>query len=227
MKLARLTSLALAASLALPAAASAQEFLQFGGVKYTGGDYVGSAQTGPYTAMRAPFVTSFDIYCIDFDNHAQGSFTARAITFQQAVGIYAYAAQAQLGTEKAWGVADLRAAAYLSTQFNLGNKSQWDDIHGAIWSMFSTNPAPNAYTGMVAGAKATAGNDAAWDSYVLLLDNNAFTRGYTGTLNQGFITNDPGTTVTVVTPEPSTWALMGVGLFAVGFARRRRNNNVA
>ena len=69
-----------------------------------------------------------------------------------------------------------------------------------------------------------AGTDAAWDSYVLLLDNNAFNRQYTGVLNQGFITDDPGTTTTVITPEPSTWALMGVGMFAIGFARRRRNN---
>lgn len=222
MKLARLSTLALAVSLALPAAASAQEFLQFGGAKYSGGDKVGSAETGAYTAKRAPFITSFDIYCIDYDNHAMGSFTARAITFQQAVGMYAVEAQRQLGT--GWGVAELRTAAYLSTQFNLGNKSQWDDIHGAIWSMFSTKPELAMYSAGATAAKAVAGTDAQWDSYVLLLDNNAFNSRYTGVLNQGFITNDPGTTTTVITPEPSTWALMGVGLFAVGFARRRRNN---
>jgi hypothetical protein len=222
MKLARLSTLALAAALALPAAASAQEFLQFGGAKYSGGDQINGAQTGAYTAKRAPFLTSFDIYCIDYDNHAMGSFTARAVTFQQAVGIYNTQAIRQLGGTPSWGVAELRAAAYLSTQFNLGNKSSWDDIHGSIWSLFSGSSDFNGHKGLAAGALATAGSDAAWDSYVVILDNNAFDPNYRGALNQVFITNDEGTTTTVVTPEPSTWALMGAGLFAVGLARRRR-----
>jgi PEP-CTERM motif-containing protein len=222
MKLARLSTIALATVLAMPVAASAQEYLQFGGVKTPGGDQIHGAQTGAYTAKRAPFTSSFDIYCIDYDNHAMGSWTARAVTFQQAVGIYSTQANRQLGTTPSWGVNELRAAAYLTTRFSALPQNQWDDVHGAIWSMFSSSPDLAGHTSMAAGALAATAGDNTWDSYVVLLDNNAFNPNYRGALNQVFITNDPNTTVTVVTPEPSTWALMGAGLFAVGLVRRRR-----
>ncbi|MGV3711066.1 MAG: PEP-CTERM sorting domain-containing protein [Gemmatimonas sp.] len=232
MKLARFSSLAAAALLALPAVASAQEVLHYEGVKTAGGDKVGGAATGAYLASRAPFTTKFDIYCIDYDHVAANVWTSHAITFGQATGIYQLQAQRSLGTEKTWGIQQLRAAAYLSTQFGLNpvgpgtSDDNWDTIHGAIWSMFSTNSSVNqsAMLTMANNAITTAGNDAQWDDYVLLLDEKAFSPNYTpGTvLNQSFITRDPGTTVTTVTPEPATYVMMGAGLLAVGFVRRKR-----
>lgn len=232
MKLARLSSLAVAALFALPAAASAQEVLHYEGVKTAGGDKVGGASTGAYLASRAPYVTKFDIYCVDFDNVAGNVWTAHAVTFQQATGIYSLQAQRSLGTEKAWGIQQLRAAAYLSTRFGISpvgpgaSDDQWDTIHGAIWSMFSTNSDVNksAMLTMANNAITTAGNDSQWDDYVLLLDEKAFSPNYNRytTLNQTFITRDPGTTVTTVTPEPATYVMMGAGLLAVGFVRRKR-----
>lgn len=222
MKLARLSSLALAAALVLPAVAGAQEFLHFNGLKTPGGSTINSAQTGPYLASRAPYTTTFDIYCIDYDHHAMGSWTAHAVTFQQAVGLYSAAANRQLGTTPTWGVAELRAAAYLSTQFAVTPQSQWDQVHGSIWSLFSSSADLTGHNSLAASAVATQGGNAFWDSYVVLLDENAFNPNYTGVLNQVFITNDANTHTNTITPEPSTWALMGVGLFAIGFARRRR-----
>lgn len=223
MKLARLSTLALAATLAMPAVSSAQEVLKFGGLKTAGGSQVGSAKTGPYLASRAPFTTNFDIYCIDLDHDAiNGYWTAHAVTFAQAVGSASVAANRQLGTVPSWGIAELRAAAYLSTQFAVTPKAQWDQVHGSIWSLFSSSPTLAGHTSLKAGALATAGANPFWDSYVVLLDENAFNPNYRGPLQQVFITNDVNTTTTVITPEPSTWALMGAGLFAIGFARRRR-----
>jgi len=233
MNLSRLTRVALVAALALPAAAQAQvEALKFEGVKFPGGSTVGGAQTGPYMASRFPFstaATTFDLYCIDIDHNAKATWTAHYITFADAVtgGTYVTQAQRHLGTEKAWGLADLRAAAYLSTQFAITPQAGWNNIHGAIWSMFSNNTSAAAYAATATAAKGVAGLDASWDQYVLVLDENAFAANYnpqTANLNQAFIALDGNTTIRVVTPEPSTYVLMGMGLLAVGFVSRRRRS---
>ena len=234
MKLARLSSLAGAALFLLPALASAQEILHYEGVKTAGGDKVGGASTGAYRASRSPFnaASKFDIYCIDYDNTAGSIWTAHAVTFTQAVGGNLLQAQRQLGTNKAWGIAQLRAAAWLTTQFAVNpvgagtSDDNWDTIHGAIWSMFSTNSSVNqaAMVTMASNAVAAHGSETQWDSYSLLIDEKAFSANYNywTDLNQAFIMNDGGTTTTTVTPEPSTYAMMGAGLFAVAFIRRRK-----
>ena len=141
----KVSTFAFAAALLMPAAASAQELLHFEGVKTAGGDKVGGASTGAYQASRAPFTTKFDIYCLDYDHSAKSWWTSHSVTFAEAVGINLVQAQRQLGTEKSWGIQQLRAAAYLSTQFAVNpvgagsSDDAWDTIHGAIWSMFSNN----------------------------------------------------------------------------------------
>lgn len=233
MKLNPLYALASAALLALPAAASAQEVLHWGGVKYnTGGDRVNGASTGAYQALRAPYTSAFDIYCIDYDHFAQSVWTSHTVTFQQAVTTNLLQAQRQLGTEKVWGIQHLRAAAYLTTTFATNPAGpgaaddQWDTIHGAIWSMFSANSNVNkaAMLSLASSAVTAAGSNSYWDNYVLMLDEKAFSANYSNSmvLNQTFITWEPGRSVTTVTPEPSTYVLMGAGLLAVGYVRRRR-----
>ncbi|MEP6831917.1 MAG: PEP-CTERM sorting domain-containing protein [Gemmatimonas sp.] len=227
----KLSTLAFAAALLMPAAASAQEILHFEGVKTAGGDKVGTAATGAYQASRAPFNTKFDIYCVDYDHFATSVWTARELSFADATGANLLQAQRQLGTEKSWGLAELRAAAWLSTQFatnpvGLGAADDnWDTIHGAIWSMFSNNASVNqsAMLTMAASAVSAHGGEATWDDYALLVDNQTFAANYSNTmvLNQAFITHDPGTTIRVV-PEPATYAMMGFGLLSLGFVRRRK-----
>lgn len=233
MKNSRLSSLAFAAALMLPAAASAQEVLHFAGVKSSNGDRVAGAATGAYMASRAPFISTFDIFCIDYDHAARSVWTAHEVTFAEAIGTYQTQAQRQLGTEKAWGIQQLRAAAYLTTQFAANpavagaNNDEWDTIHGAIWSMFSANTNVNqsTMTAMAAAAVAAHGNETQWDDFTLLLDDQAFAANYSNatSLNQAFITYDPGAGIRVV-PEPSTYALMGAGLLAVGVVRRKRRS---
>ena len=105
MKLAKISTLAFAAALLVPALASAQEVLHFEGVKSTAGDQVGGASTGAYVASRTPYTVAsrFDIYCLDYDNTAKSVWTAHSVTFAEAVGINSVQAQRQLGTEKNLG----------------------------------------------------------------------------------------------------------------------------
>jgi len=228
----KLSTLAFTAALLLPTLASAQEVLHFEGVKTAGGDKVGGAPTGAYQASRGPsFISKFDIYCLDYDHTAKSVWTAHSVTFAEAVGINLVQAQRQLGTEKNWDIQHLRAAAWLSTQFALNpvgpgsSDDAWDTIHGAIWSMFSSNANVNqaSMLTMASSAVSAHGSDATLDSYVLMLDEQTFSASYSTTmnLNQAFITYDPSTTIKTV-PEPATYVMMGAGLFAVGFVRRRQ-----
>jgi len=220
----------------LPLAAQAQT-LQFDGVKTAGGDLVGSAATGAYRAHRIlPTVGSvFDIYCLDYDHTAQSTWPATFLTFAQATGGGANGAAAnrQLGIEKVWGIAELRAAAYLTTQFGaVGGgpaDDNWDDVHGAIWSMFSANANVNqaSMLTMASNAVTLAGGNSAYD-FTLIIDSRAYNSDFAASgLNQAFISDDGRVGGFGVVPEPSTYALMGMGLFAIGFARRRRRRRSA
>lgn len=226
MNISRLTRVALVAALAFPAAAQAQiEQLKFAGVKFPSAQSIGSYKTGPYRASRAPFTAAdvFDIYCIDLDHNAKSQWTAHYVTFNEAIGVHNLEATRQLGA--GFDLGDLRTAAYLSNQFSVTPQNNWASIHGQIWSLFSTNGAVSSYAAAAAVSKGIAGGNAAWDSYALILDENAFAANYnprTANLNQAMITELGNTTITVVTPEPSTYVLLGAGLLAIGFVSRRR-----
>lgn len=226
MKTSRLSAFAVAAVLALPVGASAQTAFHFDGVKNKTVNLAGWG-IGPYQASSAAYSSPFDIYCIDFDNHAQTNWTGRVLTFEQAVNpTNLVGVTKALGSAPAWSITNLRAAAYLSTQFSETNRTggKWDDIHGAIWSMFSTSNVSHvgSWASYQSDALTFAGNHAAdFGDYVLIVDERAFTN-YTGPLSQTFITNDDDVTIRTVTPEPSAWAMMALGLLGLGVAQRRR-----
>lgn len=209
-------------------------------------------------SATANLANPFDIFCVDFDNSAPaagGSWTSYNATFAQAVNnttIVAggntnfYALNRILGPKiyqsstgsyvnGTSGVAgdymhDLRAAAYLSSLFTTQNKTDgyWDDIHGAIWSLFSQN-----FSGAQYGNWQTyrtqafnyidkPENSTFGDGYHVLIDANAYNSNYSFALTQVFIT-EPGVGPQSVVPEPSTYALFAAGLVGIAFARRRRN----
>ncbi|MCC6244482.1 MAG: PEP-CTERM sorting domain-containing protein [Gemmatimonadaceae bacterium] len=181
---------------------------------------------GPYLLEGLnPVISEFQAFCIDLANPIRTNpWNARVLTFAQATDMGAnqaaveYALGSLHGGAPSW-LAGLQASADLSNMFGATNAlGNWDEIHYAIWTLFQSPV--GAPSDLAAGnllrtnALANVGGD--YSSWRVLVDERAFDASYRaqgGLINQTFI---------ATVPEPSTYALMGVGLLAVGFASRRR-----
>ncbi|MEP6780062.1 MAG: PEP-CTERM sorting domain-containing protein [Gemmatimonadaceae bacterium] len=238
MRLNRLSTFALAAALALPSFAKAQTPFYFVGNSTT--TLPNGVPVGPYQAsLSAAKTNPFDIFCIDYDNHAQNSWSAYVLTLDQAVTAPNFAALTRALGVPAYNrtldnysavsstefLRDLRATAYLSNLFGSSSTSAWTGIHGAIWSIFSQSPDFQVSDYMSKRNDAFTYADANPGSFGdvrLLLDANAYNANYQGPLSQVFLANIGEVKPFSVVPEPSTYALFAAGLIAIGFARRRR-----
>ncbi|MBC8087517.1 MAG: PEP-CTERM sorting domain-containing protein [Phycisphaerae bacterium] len=195
-----------------------------------------------YTASPADV---FDIYCIDVDQTiGSTAYNARVLSFADAVnsslsynGIDNFTALKRvLGTVGGTGAIANTSAECLSRlaytsavtlQFGAVPTTAWDEIHIALWGAFSpsTTYAADGIGGSVAGS-ATLGAATSmasgydYSNWRIILDESAWDAQAHGSYRQGVITE-----VTSVVPEPSTYALLGAGLLAVGFAARRRNRS--
>lgn len=249
----RVLPVAFALAAALPTVASAQlTGIQYVGAKFTTGNTVTIGipsvtpvvEVGPYLAhFTSPLSANFDIFCIDWDNifDTTTPFNARVLSFNDAIsttltynGISNFTALKRIfGTTEDGGrpITDspaeylqrLNATASLSGQFGgAGPQTSWDEIQYAIWTMFNAEPIPSAdgFGGDTTSLRANAlGATYAADqyaSYSLVLDAKAWDPDVAEFYQQ----------VAIVTPEPGTWAMFGMGLLGVmAFARRRSRRN--
>lgn len=199
---------------------------------------------GPYTMLNVTTNSPFDIYCIDFDHAFTGNaFNARILTFADAVnsslsfnGVDNFTAlKRALGTTTLFTSPGsipnttseyfdrLRVSASIAKGFGTTQTSDWDERHFAIWGIFSGNVTPYMNDGvndhvtiLTAGINQAIGGYTA-PEFRIIIDERAWDNSYTGNLEQTSITE-----VSTV-PEPSTYALVGVGMIVMaGVARRRK-----
>lgn len=248
MRFSRIIPVALAAISLLASESSAQQ------VKYTG--HVGSQQlgnpfgpgahpfVGPYTMLNVTANSSFDIYCIDFDNAFTGNaFNARILTFADAVnsslsfngvdnftalkralGTTALVPGGPINNTETEYLVRLIGTGAMSKGFGTTQAMDWDERHYAIWSLFSSNVTPyvndgiNDHNTILNGAINQILGGYTAPEFRVIIDERAWDNSFTGNLEQTSITE-----VSTV-PEPGTYALVGVGMIVMaGIARRRKN----
>ncbi len=231
--LSRVFPLVLAASAMMPAAAFGQtQALRFTGAGsvVSSGVYVGPYQVRTTAAgvLSTTSGTSFEVFCVDYTNHISINQTYTAKVTNLANGNMA---NTRFGAGE---LVDYRKAVYLTSQFALNPTSAWGNLHRSIWSLFgSGSPAPGNHAWLTQANTwyATTGVTMDWSNAYVLSDvsinhNTVPGRGGVQEFVMGSYStpsrNGIGISSSTV-PEPSTYALMGVGMLAVFGAARRRS----
>lgn len=166
-------------------------------------------------------LTSLTVYC--FDNlrfFTPGAPTAYiALTFSEFVGNAGAGAGGRGSNWNTVTLADLNAMAGIAATYEAGLNASYyapnTTRQNNIWSI-----ANNAVQGDPSGPSFAT-------SWMVLVDKAEWERGLNGQNgqirgSQSFLIQVPSASTTV--PEPSTYALMGAGLLAVGFMSRRRKS---
>jgi hypothetical protein len=221
----RIASLAAAVAFAATDARAQPTNLQFQGSP-AGGVTVAGFFVGPFSAtvLSDPTLPTIDIFCLDILNAVQWG-------QQWSANLSNLGLTSVPNTRRgSAGLDNYRKAAWLTHQFALyTSPADWADIQAAIWNLVTPGVSIGGFTGQrwISAANTFAASSA-WAShnlsqYHVITPTSSAGSPHGGpqellTTNVAPSINQVPTNPTItpqVTPEPSTWLLLGTGLLGI------------
>lgn len=187
----------------------------------------GSGQTlatkavGPYTANLTGFTSAFTdrtnapVWCVDFAHNTGTTVDTYYATALSGTDFTKTLNYVTVGNNSATAKLNYQKAAWLIEQYDAGVANfSAINVQGTLWELFNPGNITGGYTNLLSSVPGSFTLKKTWFVMSDKIDGSEIT-------NQEFLYSS------TVTPEPSTYLLMAVGLGGVGLAVRRRRRRSA
>ncbi len=188
----------------------------------TSGQTLATKAVGPYRANLSGFTAAFTdrtnapVWCVDFAHNTGTTVDTYYATAIAGTDFSKTLNYVTMGNNSASAKVNYQKAAWLIEQYDAGVAGFTAiNVQGTLWELFNPGNITGGYTNLLSSVPGSFTLKKTWFVMSDKIDGTEIT-------NQEFLYSS------TVTPEPSTYLLMGVGLGGIGLvARRRRRRSAA
>jgi hypothetical protein len=218
-------AVAVVASLSLAASTASAQAPVAGNFQWTSnggtGQTLATKAVGPYVANLSGFTGAFTdrtnapVWCVDFAHNTGTTVDTYYATALAGTDFSKTLNYVTMGNNSASAKTNYQKAAWLIEQYDAGVANfSAINVQGTLWELFNPGNITGGYTNLLSSVPGSFTLKKTWFVMSDKIDGTEIT-------NQEFLYSS------TVTPEPSTYLLMAVGLGGIGLVVRRRRRRSA